>query len=87
VRGEAILRIEGVDPPHRPVANDLRDDRSRRDGRAALVAVDNGRVLRRELAETEAVDEAGLSRRAEIGERLAKAPQVRAVQSVAVDDG
>ena len=85
VRREAVVRIEGVQATHGPVANDLRDDRCGGDCGASLVAVHDRLVLGRQRSEPKTVYKAGLSGRAEGGERLTEPPQVRLVQPVAVD--
>src|SRR5262249_33562060 len=81
---KAVRRIERVETAHQPVARHLRDDRRRRDRGTLLVAVDNGHVLGRSRAETEAVDETGVRG----GERLEHRPEpceVRVVEAVSVD--
>ena len=87
VAGEAVAWVERVEAAHHPVARHLRDDRRGRDRGALGVAVDDGAVLRRGRAEPEAVDEARLRRRREIGEDRAQPPEVRLAQAVAVDVG
>ena len=87
VRAKAVRRIQGVHPPHHPVARHLGDDRGGGDRGALLVAVDDGAVLRRGRPEPEAVDQADLGRRRELREHGAQAGEVRAVQPFAVDLG
>src|SRR5438132_2546095 len=82
---EAVVRIERVHAPHRPVADDLGDDGRGRDGRAALVAVHDGAMLGSKWSEAEAVDEANLGRRAEGGEGRTQAGEIGAVQAMAVN--
>jgi DNA-directed RNA polymerase subunit N (RpoN/RPB10) len=85
MRGEAVARIERVEPPQRPVADDLGHDRGCCDRGAPLVAVDDGRVLWSAGPEAEAVDEAGLRRRSKGMEGPPQAREVRAVQTLSID--
>jgi hypothetical protein len=85
VRGEPVARKERVHAEHRPVADDLRNDRGRRDRGAALVAVDDRDVLGRSRPEAEAVHETRLGGRRQRVQRPAQPVQVRAVQAHAVD--
>jgi hypothetical protein len=87
MRREAVLGEEGVEAPHRPVANDLGHDRCCRDRRAPLVAVDDSDVLRGARPEPEAVDEARLRRRSKRVESSTQAGEVRPVQTLPVDLG
>jgi hypothetical protein len=79
------VRVERREPPHRPVAHDLRDDGRCRDRRALLVPVDDRAVLRRRRAEPEAVDEADLRRRRELRQDRPHRGEVRPMQPVGVD--
>lgn len=79
------MREERVDPPHRPVPDHLRDDRGRRDRRAALVAVNHRKVVRSSGTEPEAVHEAGLSGRRQGAQTGAHALEVRSMEPVPVD--
>ena len=85
VRREPVARIERVHPEHRPVADDLRHDRGRRDRGAPLVAVDDRDVRRRGRPEPEPVDETRLRGRRERMQRTSQPVQVRPVQPGAVD--
>jgi len=85
VRREPVAGIERVHAPHRPVADDLRDDRGRCDRGAPLVAVDDRHVLGRARPESEAVDEARLGRRFQGTQRPPQPGEIRAVQPLAVD--
>ena len=87
VAREPVARIERVQPAHDAVARHLGDDRGGGDRGALGVAVDDRAMLRRERPEPEAVDEAGLRRRREVGEDGAQAPEVRLVEAVPVDVG
>ena len=85
VRDESVVRVERVETTHDAVAHDLRHDRRGGDRRAPCVAVDDGAVRRRRRPEPEAVDEAGVGGRMQVGEHGPQASEVRAVQAVAVD--
>jgi hypothetical protein len=76
---EPVRRIERVQPPHQPIARDLRDDRRGRDRSALRVAVDDREVRGSGLSEAEAVDETRLGRGRERAEHGPKAGEVRAV--------
>ena len=79
------MRIQGGKPPHRSVADNLRDNRRRSDRRALLVAVDHRFVLGRGRAEPKPVDEADLRRWRKLPEDRPHRGQVRAMESVGVD--
>jgi hypothetical protein len=85
VRREPVARVERVHPKHRPVADDLRDDRGRRDRRTALVSVDDRDVLRRRRPETKSVDQASLSGGRQRMQGAPKPVQVRPMEPDAVD--
>ena len=79
------MRIEGSQPPHRPVADNLGDDGCGRDRRALLVAVDDRSMLGRRRPEPEAVDETDLCGRRELPEDRPHRGEVRTVKAVGVD--
>ena len=81
VRREPVPRVERVEAAHEAVTRHLGDDRRRGDRGALRVAVDDGGVRRRERAEPEAVDEARLGGRVELGEDGPESPEVRAVEA------
>src|SRR5512132_2479395 len=85
VAGEAVARVQRVEPAHHAISYDLRHDRRRCDRRALGIAVDDRPVRRSVRAEAEAVDEAALRRRVEVAKHFAKAAQVGAVEPVPVD--
>ena len=78
------LRVEGIDPAHRAITNDLGDDRCCRDRRALLVAVDDSPMSWGCRTEPEAVDEPDISL-SERRERSTERAEVRPVQSGAID--
>src|SRR5205085_10513660 len=83
--GEAVTRVEGVEPPHDPIARHLRHDRGGGDGCALRVAVDDVAVRRGQRTEPKAVDEALVRAWREIVEHVPQAGEVRAVEAVAID--
>src|SRR5215210_7678830 len=85
VRDEPVVREDRVQPAHRAIAHDLRDDRGGCDRSTAFVPVHDGLVFRRVWTKPEPVDETRLRRRRERGERLPQATKIRPVQAVAVD--
>ena len=82
---EPVVRVQGVEASHHAVADDLRDDRRGGDGGTASISVDDGAVRRRTRPEPEAVDEARIGGRVQIGENSAQACKIRAVETVPVD--
>ena len=87
VRAEPVPRVEGIEPAHHAVPQDLRHDRCCGDGGATGVAVDDRRVRRRSRAEPETVDEAGVGGRMQVAEHRAEPCQIGAMKARAIDLG
>ena len=67
VRDETVVRVESVQTPHDPVANDLATIEAAAIARAPCVAVHNCAVRRCRRPEPETVDEACLGGRMKVG--------------------
>ena len=87
VAREPVARIERVEPAHDAIPRHLRDDRGSGDRGALRVAVDDRAMRRRQRPEPEPVDKTRFSRRRQIGEDGAQAPEVGLVETVPVDVG
>ena len=85
VRGEAVVRVEGVHPAHGPVATTLATIDAAATAALFVATVHDRSVHRRERAQPEPVDETGLRGRGECGKRLPQPAEVRAAEAVAVD--
>jgi hypothetical protein len=85
MRGEAVVRVDGVQTAHRAVADDLGHDGGGRDGGTLLVAVHNGLVLGRAGAQAEAVHQADLGRGRQLAQDRRQAGEIARMQPDAVD--